>query len=129
MDRPQAVAHPVSHLLGILLMNVIDIEIRQVTLPYDTDRADELSRYPDLTQRTIYIARTDNGLIGLGESEGVEKTEVIDRYIGSNPFDWIGDETSLGLGTAMYDLMGKAAGVPVYKLFGQKYRSWVAVSA
>ena len=24
-------------------------------------------------------------------------------------------------------LMGKAAGVPVYKLFGQKYRSWVPV--
>lgn len=110
-------------------MQVIDIEIRRVTLPYDPDRADELSRYPDLTQRTIYIARTDTGLIGLGESEGTEKGEIIDRYIGSNPFDWIGDETSLGLGTAMYDLMGKAAGVPVYKLFGQKHRSWVAVSA
>jgi L-alanine-DL-glutamate epimerase-like enolase superfamily enzyme len=29
----------------------------------------------------------------------------------------------------MYDLMGKAAGVPVYKLFGQKYRSWVPVGS
>ena len=28
---------------------------------------------------------------------------------------------------AMYDLMGKAAGVPVYKLFGQSHRSWVPV--
>ena len=54
---------------------------------------------------------------------------MLDQYIGSNPFDWLGDETSLGLGTAMYDLMGKAAGVPVYKLFGQKYRSWVPVAA
>ena len=51
------------------------------------------------------------------------------QYIGSNPFDWIGDETSLEPGTAMYDLMGKAAGVPVYKLFGQKHRSWVAAAA
>ena len=28
----------------------------------------------------------------------------------------------------MYDLMGKAAGVPVYKLFGPKQRSWVPVA-
>ena len=110
-------------------MRVTDIEVHRVTLPYDSARADELTRYYDLTGRTIYIAHTDNGLTGLGESEGIEKEEVLERYIGSNPFDWIGDETSLGLGTAMYDLMGKAAGVPVYKLFGQKHRSWVAVAA
>ena len=41
----------------------------------------------------------------------------------------MGDEVSLPLGMAMYDLMGKAAGVPVYKLFGQKHRSWVPVSS
>ena len=29
----------------------------------------------------------------------------------------------------MYDLMGKASGVPVYKLFGQRYRQWVPVGA
>ena len=110
-------------------MKVTEIEVHRVRLPYDSARADELIRYYDLTGRTIYIAHTDNGLTGLGESEGIEKEEVLDRYIGSNPFDWIGDETSLGLGTAMYDLMGKAAGVPVYKLFGQKHRSWVAVAA
>ena len=110
-------------------MRVTDIEVHRVTLPYDSARADELIRYHDLTGRTIYIAHTDSGLTGLGESEGVEREEVLARYIGSNPFDWIGDESSLGLGTAMYDLMGKAAGVPVYKLFGQKHRSWVAVAA
>ena len=110
-------------------MKITDIDIHRVTLQYDEARAYELIHYHDLTQRTIYVVRTDSGLTGLGESEGVEKQEVLDRYIGSNPFDWVGDETSLGLGTAMYDLMGKAAGVPVYKLFGQKYRSWVPVAA
>ena len=29
----------------------------------------------------------------------------------------------------MYDLMGKAAGVPVYKLFGQRQRRWVPVGS
>ena len=110
-------------------MRVTEIDIHRVTLPYDEARAYELLHYHDLTQRTIYVVRTDSGLTGLGESEGIEREEVLDRYIGSNPFDWLGDETSLGLGTAMYDLMGQAAGVPVYKLFGQKYRSWVPVAA
>ena len=110
-------------------MQITDIDIHRVTLPYDEARAYELSHYHGLTQRTIYVVHTDSGLIGLGESEGVEKQQVLDRYIGSNPFDWVGDETSLGLGTAMYALMGKTAGVPVYKLFGQKHRSWVPVAA
>ena len=100
-------------------MKITDIDIYRVTLPYDEARAYELIHYHDLSQRTIYVVHTDDGLIGLGEGERPERQEVIDQYIGSNPFDWIGDETSLGLGTAMYDLMGKAAGVPVYKLFGQ----------
>ena len=110
-------------------MKITDIDIYRVTLPYDEARAYELIHYHDLSQRTIYVVHTDDGLIGLGEGERPERQEVLDQYIGSNPFDWVGDETSLGLGTAMYDLMGKAAGVPVYKLFGQKYRSWVAVAA
>jgi hypothetical protein len=54
---------------------------------------------------------------------------VLQRYIGTSPFEWHGDVTSLALGTAMYDLMGKVAGVPVYKLFGPKLRSWVPVGA
>ena len=110
-------------------MKITDIEFYRVTLEYDEDRAYELIHYHDLTQRTISLVRTDKGLIGLGEGERPESQEVVDQYIGTNPFDWVGDETSLALGTAMYDLMGKAAGVPVYKLFGQKYRSWVPVAA
>ena len=73
------------------------------------------------------MAHTDNGLVGLGEGHSREEDEVIQKYVGSSPWDWIGDETSLGLGTAMYDLMGQAAGVPVYKLFGQRFRRWVPV--
>ena len=110
-------------------MKVTHIDIHEVTLEYDDDRVYELSHYHDLTRRSVYVAHTDDGLVGLGEGASPESQEVIDQYIGSNPFDWMGDETSLALGTAMYDLMGKAAGVPVYKLFGQKYRSWVPVAS
>ena len=110
-------------------MKITSIEPREIGLRYVDRGAYELSHYHDMTRRTIYVVRTDNGLVGLGESESTESQETIERYLGTNPFTWMGDETSLGLGTAMYDLMGKAAGVPVYQLFGQKHRSWVPVAA
>ena len=48
-------------------MKVTDIDIHRVTLEYDKGRADELLHYHDMTQRTIYIAHTDNGLVGYGD--------------------------------------------------------------
>ena len=106
-------------------MRVTEIEVHEIVLDYDEERVHELSHYYFSQRRTIYVVHTDDGLVGLGESGSTASQEVLDRYMGTNPFDWVGDETSLGLGTAMYDLMGQAAGVPVYKLFGPKQRSWV----
>ena len=108
-------------------MRVTRIDVHEITLEYQDWIAYELTHYYGPSRRTVYVAHADNGLVGLGESGGTEPQETIERYVGSNPFDWMGDETSLGLGTAMYDLMGKAAGVPVYKLFGPRYRAWVPV--
>ncbi|MBI1930025.1 hypothetical protein HYR99_37960 [Candidatus Poribacteria bacterium] len=110
-------------------MKITEIEVHDITLEYEDFLAYPLNHYYGPTRRTVYVVHTDTGLEGLGESGTRESQGVIDRYIGTNPFDWMGDETSLGLGTAMYDLMGKVAGVPVYKLFGQKYRSWVPVGS
>ncbi len=109
-------------------VTITDIEVHPVTVDYEDFLADELNHYYGPSRRTIYVARASNGEIGLGEGSR-ETDEVLARYIGSNPFDWIGDETSLPLGMAMYDLMGKLAGVPVYKLFGQRYRSWVPAAS
>jgi gluconate/galactonate dehydratase len=106
-------------------MKITEIEVHDITLPYVDWIAYQLNHYYGPTHRTVYVAHTDTGLMGLGESGRREPQETIGRYLGTNPFDHVGDEDSLGLGTAMYDLMGQAAGVPVYKLIGQKYRSWV----
>lgn len=110
-------------------ITVTDIEVHQIMVDYHDWIHYELNHFYGPSRRTIYVAHTNNGLIGLGESGGTEPDGVIQQYIGGNPFDWIGDETSLGLGTAMYDLMGQAAGVPVYKLFGQRYRRLVPVGS
>ena len=88
-------------------MKVTEIEVHQIMLEYQDFLAYQLNHYYGPTKRTIYIAHTDSGLEGLGESGLTEPPDVIQQYIVTNPFDWIGDETSLGLGTAMYDLMGQ----------------------
>lgn len=110
-------------------LQVTDIEAYDIMVPYEDWIAYELNHYYGPSRRTVYVVRTNNGLVGLGESGSPEPEAVREKYLGTNPFDWIGDETSLGLGIAMYDLMGQAAGVPVYKLFGQKYRSWVPAAS
>ena len=110
-------------------MKITEIEVHEITLEYEDWIAYQLNHFYGPARRTVYVAHTDDGLTGLGEGHELEPEEVIDRYIGTNPFNWVGDETSLALGTAMYDLMGKAAGVPVYKLIGQKHRSWVPVGS
>lgn len=110
-------------------MKITEIEVHPVQIEYQDWIAYQLDHYYGPTNRVIYVVHTDNGLTGLGEGDSHEAPAVIAKYTGSNPFDWIGDETSLALGTAMYDLMGKAAGVPVYKLFGQRYRAWVPTSS
>ena len=110
-------------------ITITDIEVHSIATEYVDWMSYQLNHfYGPWARREVYVVHTSDGLIGLGEGQK-ESPEVIEKYIGTSPFDWVGDETSLGLGTAMYDLMGKAATVPVYKLFGQKYRSWVPVAS
>ena len=110
-------------------ITIRDIETHEITEEYEDWIAYQLNHFYGPHHRTVYVVHTDNGLVGLGEGHELESEEVLQQYIGTSPFDWIGDETSLALGTAMYDLMGQAAAVPVYKLFGQRYRSWVPTAA
>lgn len=110
-------------------LRVTAIEAHEISVPYVDFVAYELGHFYGPSRRTVYIVRTNGDLIGLGESGSREPDAILEKYIGTSPFDWVGDETSLGLGIAMYDLMGQAAGVPVYKLFGQRHRAWVPVAA
>jgi len=110
-------------------LRVTEIESHEITLEYHDWLSYQFNHFYGPVKRTVYVVHTNRGLVGLGESGSPESAATIKKYQGTNPFDWVGDETSLGLGTAMYDLMGQAAGVPVYKLFGQRYRRWVPVGA
>ena len=107
-------------------IRITEIETHDITLEYHDWISYQLNHYYGPRERTVYVVHTNKGITGLGEGQK-EAEDTVENYVGTSPFDWVGDETSLPLGTAMYDLMGKAAGVPVYKLFGQRYRRWVPI--
>ena len=109
-------------------LRVTAIDVHEISVPYVDFQAYELGHFYGPTRRVVYVVRTNTGLMGLGEGHAVEPEATREKYLGTNPFDWVGDETSLALGMAMYDLMGQAAGVPAYKLFGQRQRAWVPVA-
>ena len=78
-----------------------------------------IRHYANTPERTIYVAHTDSGLEGIGEAHGPPVgQDVLDHYLDTDPFDHLLDETHLGLGMAMYDLMGKHIGAP--------HREWAA---
>ena len=107
---------------------VTDVEKHKIHPNYVPWQQHQLNHFYGPRPRTIYVAHTNKGFYGLGEGRD-EPQDVLDKYIGTSPFDWVGDELSKPMAKAMYDLMGKAARIPVYKLFGQRYRRWVPISS
>jgi muconate cycloisomerase len=92
----------------------------------------------------ILRVHTDEGLVGLGEAPKGTPEEAVRRYASAFegrelasfnlqdlPMDWLWGAQGgvyLAYETALLDLTGKALGLPVYRLFGGKYRDWVPVS-
>ena len=114
-------------------LRVTEIERHVVRLPFNDFNAKELyhAQGPEIMTRTIFVLKTENGLEGYGESWGSSwpPQADIEKYIGTSPFDWIGDRLNLPINMACYDLMGKHLRVPTWKLVGPKVRSWVPVAA
>lgn len=110
-------------------LKITDVESHEIMVPYRDFVSYELNHYYGPSRRFIYVVRTNSDLVGLTESKSPLSKETIESCLGQSPFNWVADETSLSLATAMYDLMGKAAGIPVHKLIGPKHRSWVPAAA
>jgi L-alanine-DL-glutamate epimerase-like enolase superfamily enzyme len=83
----------------------------------------------------IVRVTTDAGLVGYGETLphytwGRVSDEAVARVKGQNAADFLGDDTrGAGLQMAIYDVVGKALGVPAYRLFNQpKVREAVPIA-
>jgi L-alanine-DL-glutamate epimerase-like enolase superfamily enzyme len=77
---------------------------------------------------------TDAGIVGYGETMihvtwGRVNQAAIDRVLGQNPADFLWDDSlGAGLQMALFDVVGKALGVPCYRLMGRKVRDWAPIS-
>ncbi len=86
-------------------------------------------------QTTVYQVRTDEGLSGLGAGSGVPSyvhERISPRLVGQDPFaierhtdllrnlggPWLSHPIAWGVELALCDLLGKAAGLPLYQLWG-----------
>ena len=74
---------------------------------------------------------TDDGTVGYGETLphytwGKVSDEALDRVRGANPVELLGQNgLGAGLEMALYDVVGKALGVPVHQLLNRpKIRDW-----
>ena len=119
-------------------MNLIVTDIERITV-----RAPMTQRCEEWNAREVWqwciceIIRitTDAGLVGYGETLphytwGRVSDEAIARVKGKNAADFLGDDSlGAGLQMAIYDVVGKALGVPAYRLFNQpKVREAVPIA-
>ena len=118
-------------------LRITDVERIVVDVPF-TPRCQEWNAREVWQWRISEIIRitTDApGIVGYGETIlhytwGRVPDEAIERVRGGNPADFLGDDSlGAGLQMALYDVVGKALGVPVYRLFNlPRVREWCPIS-
>lgn len=138
-------------------MKITGMEIWPITIPYKKPYTTALGTAPSGTHVILKLF-TDQGIVGLGEAAiiipdrtGETQGNIVEVLrdlfssfiLGKDPFDMEGIMESLdGLASgryafpyskcavdnALYDIMGKALGVPVYKLIGGAFRKQIGVS-
>lgn len=116
-------------------MKIKDVEIIILDVPFHEVPDRNMAR----TNNGWHICEicritTDTGLVGIGETMphytwGRVTPQSIERVKGANPFELMWDDTlGAGLQMALFDVAGKAAEVPVYRLLGRKHREWCPIS-
>ena len=109
-------------------MRITEIEVLPLVVPHEERLRTRLHHFGVGEEVTVYRFHTDTGLVGLGENPGPPYgEEILDSYVGTDPFDHVMGCGLFNLDMACYDLMGKHLGLPAWKLMGQQVRQWVAM--
>jgi len=76
-------------------LRITDIERHVVHLPLNDYHGATLYRCQgsEIMARTVFVVKTENGMEGYGEGMGSSwlPSEELKKFIGTSPFDWIGD--------------------------------------
>lgn len=108
---------------------LVDTHFRAETTARNMSR-----RLNDWSIAQIIKVTTDNGLVGFGETiVNYTWAKVTDAAIasvkGKDPTAVMWDDAlGAGLQMALFDVVGKALGVPAYQLLGRKVRDWCPLS-
>ncbi|MCZ6679217.1 MAG: mandelate racemase/muconate lactonizing enzyme family protein [Candidatus Poribacteria bacterium] len=109
-------------------MKITAIEPIPLRVPYEERIRKRFYHFNMTDEVTVYKFHTDTGLTGLGENIGPPfEQDLLDAYLGTDPFDHVMGKGRFNLDMACYDLMGKHLGLPAWKLMGQQVRQWVSM--
>jgi L-alanine-DL-glutamate epimerase-like enolase superfamily enzyme len=109
-------------------MKITEIEVYNTAVPHIPQI--EKSRPGDYRERTIPIIKvhTDEGIHGLGEGGRDQRVDnLTDQWAGVDPLSLNLPSVGGMMGMALYDIVGKAYGIPAYKLMGTKHWDKVPV--
>ena len=109
-------------------MKITSIEQFKTAVPHIPEI--QKSRPTDYSRRPITILKvhTDEGIYGLAEGGRGETFEDVEQeWVGVDPMGLNLTTTSGAMVMAMYDIVGKALGVPAYRLMGTKHWDKVPV--
>ena len=114
-------------------MKITNIEIIPIFVPLANRYATEAVRLNGIGHRVVYRIETDAGIVGYGDQRirpgGCPPQSTVEPLISHSPFDYINNNLNGGLGSALYDVMGKYLDEPAYKLMGPKVRDAISVAA
>ena len=117
-------------------LRIADVERITLRVPF-TPRVQRWNALLVWQWQIVEIIRvtTDDGTVGYGETLphytwGRVPEDGPRRVMGRNPVDFLGDDSlGAGLQMALYDVVGKALGVPVHRLFNlPQIREWTPIA-
>jgi L-alanine-DL-glutamate epimerase-like enolase superfamily enzyme len=116
-------------------LRIVDVERTWVHVPLKPRHDRHLTRENwNWPVQEVLRVTTNSDLVGIGETMpyytwGRVPQAQVERVMGQSPFDLLWDaRLGAGLQMAMWDLAGKALGLPCYRLMGQKVRDWCPIS-
>ena len=113
---------------------ITNVERFLLQVPFVDRVRQEMERAGIHTWSELEITRveTDAGIVGWGETiqnYTWGRVQAHERVVGKTPFEIMWDDSlGAGLQMALFDAAGKLAGVPVYRLLGDKCRDWCTIS-